>query len=129
MNPLNKLTGSSTDAQFAFKTQKSFEDRSVEASRIRDKYPDRIPIIVAVKNGDTLPALDKVKYLVPSDLTVGQFVYVIRKRLSLPPEKAIFIMINDTLPPTSQFIQQIYDNNKDADGFLYVLVTGENTFG
>ncbi len=36
----------------------------------------------------------------PSDLTVGQFVYVIRKRIKLSPEKAIFVFVRNVLPPT-----------------------------
>jgi GABA(A) receptor-associated protein len=40
------------------------------------------------------------RYLVPADLTVGQFVYVVRKRIKLSAEKAIFIFVKDTLPPT-----------------------------
>ncbi len=36
----------------------------------------------------------------PADLTVGQFVYVIRKRIKLSPEKAIFIFVKNVLPPT-----------------------------
>jgi hypothetical protein len=40
---------------------------------------------------------------VPSDLTVGQFVYVIRKRIKLSPEKAIFIFVKNVLPPTGNF--------------------------
>ncbi len=52
-------------------------------------------------SGDTnIPDIDKKKYLVPADLTVGQFVYVIRKRIKLPAEKAIFIFIHNVLPPT-----------------------------
>jgi GABA(A) receptor-associated protein len=39
------------------------------------------------------------RYLVPADLSVGQFVYVIRKRIKLPSEKAIFIFVKNTLPP------------------------------
>lgn len=46
-----------------------------------------------------ISTIDKKKYLVPSDLTVGQFVYVIRKRIKLSPEKAIFIFVDDVLPP------------------------------
>lgn len=42
------------------------------------------------------------RYLVPSDLTVGQFVYVIRKRIKLSPEKAIFIFVKNVLPPTGK---------------------------
>jgi hypothetical protein len=33
-------------------------------------------------------------------LTVGQFVYVIRKRIKLSSEKAIFIFVKNVLPPT-----------------------------
>ncbi len=36
----------------------------------------------------------------PADLTVGQFVYVIRKRIKVSPEKAIFMFVKNTLPPT-----------------------------
>lgn len=65
----------------------------------------------------------------PVDLTVGQFVYVIRKRIKLPSEKAIFIFVNDILPPTAALISTIYEEHKDEDGFLYILYSGENTFG
>lgn len=40
------------------------------------------------------------RYLVPADLSVGQFVYVIRKRIKLSAEKAIFIFVDNVLPPT-----------------------------
>ena len=65
----------------------------------------------------------------PVDLSVGQFVYVIRKRIKLPSEKAIFIFVNDILPPTAALISTVYEEHKDDDGFLYVLYSGENTFG
>ena len=35
-----------------------------------------------------------------ADLTVGQFIYVIRKRIKLPPERALFIFANNVIPPT-----------------------------
>ena len=47
----------------------------------------------------------------------------------LPPEKAIFIFVNDTLPPTAALMSAIYQEHKDKDGFLYVTYSGENTFG
>jgi hypothetical protein len=65
-----------------------------------------------------IPTIDKKKYLVPSDLTVGQFVYVIRKRIKLAPEKAIFIFVDEVLPPTAALMSAIYDEHKDEDGFL-----------
>lgn len=69
------------------------------------------------------------RYLVPSDLTVGQFVYVIRKRIRLSPEKAIFIFVGNVLPPTANMMSAVYDQHKDEDGFLYITYSGENTFG
>ena len=76
-----------------------------------------------------LPDIDKKKYLVPTDLTVGQFVHVIRKRIKLAPEKAIFIFVNNVLPPTAGLMSQIYEEQKDEDGFLYITYNGESVFG
>lgn len=56
----------------------------------------------------------------PADLTVGQFVYVIRKRIKLSPEKAIFIFVDEVLPPTAALMSSIYEEHKDEDGFLYI---------
>ena len=103
--------------------------RKSEAARIRAKYPDRIPVICEKDDRSDIPDIDKKKYLVPADLTVGQFVYVIRKRIKLSPEKAIFIFINNTLPPTASLMSTIYEEQKDSDGFLYITYSGENTFG
>ncbi len=47
-------------------------------------------------------------------------MYVIRKRIKLSPEKAIFIFVNDVLPPTAALMTTIYDEHKDSDGFLYI---------
>ncbi|KAK5163605.1 ubiquitin-like protein atg8 [Saxophila tyrrhenica] len=76
-----------------------------------------------------IATIDKKKYLVPADLTVGQFVYVIRKRIKLSPEKAIFIFVDEVLPPTAALMSSIYEEHKDEDGFLYITYSGENTFG
>ena len=105
------------------------ERRKAEAARMREKYPDRIPVIVEKAAGGDLPDIDKKKYLVPTDLTVGQFVHVIRKRIKLAPEKAIFIFVNNVLPPTAGLMSQIYEEQKDEDGFLYITYNGESVFG
>ncbi|XP_058094631.1 autophagy-related protein 8C-like [Magnolia sinica] len=116
-------------AKNSFKLQHPLEKRQAEAARIREKYPDRIPVIVERAEKSDIPDIDKKKYLVPADLTVGQFVYVIRKRMNLTPEKAIFIFVKNLLPPTAALMSAIYEDNKDPDGFLYMTYSGENTFG
>ena len=57
-----------------------------------------------------------------SFLRSGQFVYVIRKRIKLSPEKAIFIFVDEVLPPTAALMSTIYEEHKDEDGFLCVLL-------
>lgn len=113
----------------SFEHAHSFEKRKSEADRIRIKYPERIPVIVERGPNNDIPDIDKSKFLVPNDLTVGQMVYVIRKRIKLAPEKAIFIFINNVLPPTSALMSSIYDQHANQDGFLYIVYSGESTFG
>lgn len=55
--------------------------------------------------------LDKKKYLVPSDLTVGQFYFLIRKRIYLRPEDALFFFVNNVIPPTSATMGSLYQVN------------------
>jgi GABA(A) receptor-associated protein len=113
-----------------YRTEFPFEKRRDEASRIKLKYTDRVPVIVERRQGcESVPSLDKSKFLVPSDLTMGQFIYVIRKRIKLSPDKAIFVFVNCVLPSASDLLSTIYDTHKDSDGFLYVTYSSENTFG
>ena len=53
-------------------------------------------MIVEKSPKSDVPELDKKKYLVPSDLTVGQFVYVIRKRVK-PPAEGDFRLVNNAI--------------------------------
>lgn len=43
-----------------------------------------------------------------------QFVYVIRKRIKLEPEKAIFIFVDEVLPPTGALMSTIYEEHKSV---------------
>jgi GABA(A) receptor-associated protein len=113
-----------------FKNKYSFDDRVLESIRIINKYPHRLPIICERSKYSTdCPHIDKNKYLVPDDFAFGQFIFVIRKRLKLPPEKALFLFINNNVPQNTQSLNDIYNANKDEDGFLYVSYSYENTFG
>jgi len=113
-----------------YQNKYSFCDRTSESAKIMKRFPDRLPIICEklYKSADT-PDINKKKYLVPTNITVGQFIYVIRKTLSLHPEKGLFLFINGTIPPVSTTIDIIYDQHKDTDGFLYINYSCENTFG
>lgn len=113
-----------------FKDAHPLERRAAEAARIKERYPGRIPVIVepAARAAD-VPPIDKSKFLVPGNMTVGQFLYTLRKRLALPAEKALFLFVGSTLPTTATLISQLYEEHADGDGFLYLSYSGESTFG
>ena len=108
---------------------KSLEERINESSSIKQKYPDRYPIIVKKHKSCTLPDIDKCKFLVPKDMPFSQFIFIIRKRIKLKPETAIFLTVNGNLVTGSTPINKVYEDNVNEDGFLYVVYTSENTFG
>lgn len=127
-----------------YKKKYSIEKRREESKKIREKYDDRIPVIVCKNESSSVPDIDKQKYLIPADLTIAQFTYVIRKRIQLPAEQALWVFVDSSdngkkvqvLPPTSNTMSQVYkeyvedrNNEKDYDGFLYVVYSGENVFG
>lgn len=113
-----------------FQLDYPLDARRQEAQSVRRKYPDRVPCVVEVRQGDPSGIkLDKKKYLVPSDVTLSQFSFVLRKRMRLTPEKAIFLMINDTMVSGSTTMMEAYSRYKDESEFLHVLISSENTFG
>lgn len=106
-----------------------FDKKLTESNRIREKYPERVPVIVGKAHGSTLNDIDKKKYLIPNDVTMGQFISIIRSRINISPDKAIFVFINNILPPTSSRMITLYEDMKNKDGFLYVYYNGESVFG
>ena len=100
-----------------------------ELDTLHKKYPNHVCVFVQ-KSGRAadLPPLDKQKFLVPKDLTVGSFMFMIRKRMSLPAEKALFLFIGDTLPTSSATMAELYSLH-GCNGYLNVLYAGESTFG
>ncbi len=114
-----------------YKQKVPLSQRVIESVKVRQRFPGRIPVIVekASMSQSSIPDIDKSRYLVPGDLSFGQFIYVIRKRLMLSPDKAIFLFVNNVLIPSSEMMGAVYNRYCDVDGFLYVIYNGESTFG
>lgn len=116
--------------------QKKFElkTRLKEAERVISKYPDRLPLIVEYdttrRSVEMFQKLDRQKYLVPKDCTAGQFMFVIRKRIQLKPQDAMYMFFGkNTLVNANKSMDEIYESHKNIDKFLYVQVAAESTFG
>ena len=116
--------------QSEFRNSIPYEQRIQESKKIIEKYSDRIPCIVENAKNCTLPTHDKKKFLVPRNVTMGQFLYIIRRKFKLSPDKAIFIFVNGSiLVPSSTNLNTVYSDNKNDDGFLYLVISDETTFG
>ena len=92
----------------SFKDKYSFEKRQTEASNIRAKYPERVPVIVEKSISSDIVAIDKNKFLAPDDLTLGQFMFIIRRRMKLPPEQALFVFVKNHIPIQSMLLSSLY---------------------
>lgn len=114
----------------SYKESNTIEVRLDEASKIIKKYPDKIPVIIQKSSMDkSLPVIDRNKYLIPRELLVGQLVHIVKKRIHITAEQAIFLFCNNNIITSGTTIGELYNNYKDSDGFLYIDYTSENTFG
>jgi GABA(A) receptor-associated protein len=111
-----------------YKKSHNFEDRINESSKLLEKYPDRIPIICE-RIDKSIEELPKGKFLVPKDLCMSDFMYVIRQKIKLPPQNSMYLFVANKLVPTSSVLSSVYESHKDKDGFLYIRYGGESTFG
>ena len=80
---------------YQYKSTKSLLERQTEANSIIGMYPLRIPIICEKDQNSLIPDIQKKKYLVPYDMTVSQFSFIIRRKLELAKEAALFLLVND----------------------------------
>lgn len=102
--------------------------RRAEFRRITLRHPLSVPVIVQPKCPQTVD-IDKSKFMVPKGLEYCRFLYVIRTRLKMRKDQAIFMFVDNRLPAASTTIGSIHEAHAAEDGFLYVTYAFENTFG
>ena len=118
--------------QFKFKLQNSdVKKRKEECQKVREKYPDRIPIIIEKDPNSQIKEMDRTKFLVPNDLTAQHLIFIIRKRLELSKEETIFMLVDGkTTIAGETALQDIYDKYQDKeDGYLYIVYTSQLAWG
>jgi len=117
-----------------YKKSTPLEERKKKSFKMISLYPDRIPVIVEMSPSSAsyntyTTASHKIKYLVPYDITMGQFIKILRDKLKLESSVALFFFINNKVFPITSLIGNIYKENADEDGFLYIELCEESTFG
>jgi len=101
------------------------------AQEIMRQQPDKVPIIIERFNSERhLPLLDHCKYLVPAHITIADVMQIIRRRLQLHPDQAFFLLINEkSMVSMTITIGQLYEMEKEFDGFLYMVYASQPAFG
>jgi len=112
-----------------YQTKYSLDQRQKEANRVLLKHQDRIPIIIIEENKNF--KLINKKMAVPKDMTILEFIHVIRNKVDLHPSEALCIFMGKEriIPLPTQHIAELYSIYKDEDGFLYCYICKEESFG
>ena len=100
-----------------------------DVNKIRQKYPDKVPVIINVHQSSyaELPPLDKNKFIIPQSFTIAQLLATIRKRVNLRAEKALFIFADNSILPTNTIMEDLLTNTDKQ--YLEFTIAVENTFG
>ena len=113
----------------------SFHKRCKDSERVIAKHKDKLPVIVG-PGSDSAPVISNHKFLVPVDMTVGHMMHMLRSRVHVKPDQALFLFVNsmtdtshDSIPSNTQMIGQLYSMYRSEDGFLYIKYDVESTFG
>jgi GABA(A) receptor-associated protein len=114
-----------------FRSEHSLEKRLNEVNKMLLRYPDRVPVLISTVNDEV--KIEKHKYLVPKDITLSQFIHILRKSNpnKLSKNEALFYLIGDKgiIPKQSSLISELYHYHKSEDNYLLIVIQKENTFG
>ena len=68
-------------SDYEFKMKHTFETRQKESNRIINKYSDKFPLIVEKSDSSSVTDLKDSKWIIRKDLTIGQLMYIIKRRI------------------------------------------------
>lgn len=121
------------DTKKPYRERVSIQQRTAETANVRLRHPGKFPIIVerSLRAVAGTPTLVKCKYIVPGDITIAQFLMILRKNLKMDSSQGLFMFVGDLrlLPRANASVSEVYSEHASGDGLLYMEYTLESTFG
>ena len=112
-----------------FKENTTFEKRCEYSAAIKKNYPTMVPIILYTSSTDKTVKLTRSKYLAPQDISFSKFAANVRAYTNINETQSMFLFVNNKIPGHDTLLGEIYNRHKSDDGFLYITVSIENSFG
>jgi len=112
---------------------KEFQSRDIEnrkqlLQKLKTAHPNSA-FIIADRADTRVQKLDKYKFTMPETCTWSEFLCVLRKRIGLNPDEALFVFVNNTLPASIMTMGELSQQAAGPDGFIVALYCKEQTFG
>ena len=116
--------------EFKYKKALNLLNRKEEFNKLKSSLNDKIPIICEKDPKSDIIEMEKTKFLVNPEMNISQFESLIRKKLKLDKESALFFVVNGKHAIIgTQLFYEIYDKYKDEDVFLYIAYSNELIWG
>ena len=99
---------------------------------MRTKYPNKVPIVVEpITGGNVAFVLDKKKYLVPNNRTLGWFMAYLRRYhiTKLQEGDGLYTVVGNTIPGSNCVLGELLNTHGDEDGLLQLEIHLESCFG
>ena len=80
--------------EFKYQKAKNLQERKAEYQNVIKSNPGKIAIICEKSPNSRIADIEKSKFLVSEDINVSQFSFMIRKKLKMDKEEALFFLVN-----------------------------------
>lgn len=121
-------------ANYTYKLVAPLATRIDQANKILQASNNKcVPVYIEGENVTDSEAANKLnaaKFNISREITIYQFLQIIRRKMIIPPTKGLYLFVNNSeIIPTHKTIGQIYDKFVSDDKHLYITYAFEETFG
>lgn len=101
------------------------KDTRRKARRLMSRHPEHLPVIII-----TNIKMTKYKFLPHKESTVAFLLTTLRGYMpKIKSSQGLIFTVNNTMPPLSLSIEELYKEHASPDEYLHISVTTENMFG